>query len=216
MRSRKMYARWWALMGAIGAVLAGPAHAGIFGAPKFTVTQSDDRFSADGRTTWSSEGNRISKRSIAGGSHIDGKGVFLNPAAAVNRTTGKLELLTLTFINLAERMGGLSTPNGLGRPRRVSFVTGEGAPIVLAITDAEQRYGEASCSQYAASCTTPLVESGIAVITPDQYRRIIGARALAIKIDGTDRSRVYEARDIGRSFIPNLAAFYAAHIANAL
>lgn len=42
--------------------------------PKFTVTRSDDRFSADGTTTYISTGNRISKRSISGGVHIDKRG----------------------------------------------------------------------------------------------------------------------------------------------
>ena len=203
-----------ALAAAASLVRATPVSAGIFGAPKFTMKQSDDRFSADGRTIWSSEGNRISKRSIAGGAHIDGKGIFLNPVAVVNRSTGKPELLTLALVNVTERMGGMGSPNGLGRPIRVSFITGEGTPIVLEVTDAEQRYGEVYCSQYAVSCTTPLLETGIAVIGVDQYRRLMTANALAIRIDGTERSHTYETRDIDRSFTANLTAFYTAHIAD--
>jgi hypothetical protein len=200
----------------MGVALAAPASAGIFGAPKFTMRQSDDRLSADERTIWTSDGNRISKRSVAGGTHIDSKGVFLNPGVVVSRTTGKVKLITLALVNLTERISSIGTLNAFGRPRRVSFITGEGAPIVLEITNAEQRFGEVHCSEYAIGCTTPLIESGLAVIDVEQYRRLMAASALAIKVEGSDRARVYEARDIERSFIPNLTAFYTAHVAKGL
>ena len=195
---------------------AGSATAGLFGSPKFTVSQSDDRFSASGRTVCSSQGNRISKRSIAGGTHIDQGGVYLNPMAVMDKGTGKLTLLSLSLVNETERIGGIGEPNALGRPIRVAFITGEGAPIVLPITSAERRYGEANCSQYAGSCTTSLLESGLATISLEDYRRLMAASALAVKVDGTDRSHVYETKDISPTFIPNLRAFYDRYLAGAL
>lgn len=196
--------------------VASPVSAGLFGAPKFTMSQSDDRFSADGRTTWSSKGNRISTRSIAGGRHIDSSGVFVNPAVVIDRNTGKVAQLSLVLLNLAERMSGIGAPNSFGRPERISIITGEGAPIVLPVIDGEQNYGETSCSLYQIGCTTSLVETGIAPIRPDQYRRLISATVLAIKIEGSERSHVYETKDIDRSFIPNLAAFFEQHVAPGL
>lgn len=190
-----------------------PASAGVFGSPKFVITQPDDRFSSDGRTTWTSEGNRISKRSIAGGTHIDRTGVFLNPSVVVNTETGKVGLLALTLVNITERMGGIGAPNALGLPKRVSFITGEGQPIVLEITSAERTFGEVRCSEFQMGCTTPIVESGMAVISIEDYRRLISANALAIKVQGSERSHVYETKDIERSFIPNLKTFYTAHVA---
>lgn len=197
------------------ALAATPAEAGLFGSPKFTMSQSDDRFSADGRTVYSSDGNRISKRSIAGGTHIDRGGVYLNPMAVFDRTTGELTLLSLSFVNITERMSGLGEPNAIGRPVRVSFITGEGEPIVLPITSAERRYGEVRCSPYVAGCNTPLLESGIATIRPEDYRRLMAATALAVKVDGSDRSHIYETRDIATTFIPNLRTFYERYLAAA-
>ena len=199
-----------------GGLLAPPATAGLFGSPKFTTSQSDDRFSASGRTVHSSDGNRISKKSIAGGTHVDRGGVYLNPMAVMDRESGKLTLLSLSLVNQTERISGMGEPNAIGRPIRVAFITGEGAPIVLPITSAERRYGETGCSQYTVSCTTSLLESGLATISLDEYRRLMAATALAIKIEGTDRSHVYETKDISPTFISNLRAFYDRHVAGAL
>lgn len=107
----------------------------------------------------------------------------------------------------------MGAPNALGLPKRVSFITGEGQPIVLEITSAERTYGEVRCSEFQMGCTTPIVESGMAVISIEDYRRLISASALAIKVQGSERSHVYETKDIERSFIPNLKTFYTAHVA---
>jgi hypothetical protein len=205
-----------ALLGAAMALPLTPVGAGVFGSPKFAISQPDDRFSTSGTTTWSSEGNRISKKSIAGGTHIDQSGVFLDPAAVVNRTTGKLELLSLAVTNVTQRVGGMGELNALGRPIRVSFLTGEGDPIVLNITGGDRKYGETHCSQYTPGCATPLIESGLAVISVEDYRRLLAATALAVRIEGSDRSHVYETKDIAPTFIPNLRLFFESKVAGGL
>lgn len=191
-----------------------PAQGGMFGSPKFTMKQSDDRFRADGLTTISSDGNRISKKSIAGGTHIDKEGVFLNPSVTLRRNTGEIAYLYLYMFNVSERISDIGAPNSFGRPLRVSFLTGEGTPIVLPIERGEQSFGEPRCTRMAvAACTTSLIEHGIVPITIDQYRRLMAARALAIKVDGTDRSRIYEVPEIAPTFLQNLTTFYSAHLA---
>lgn len=200
---------------AIALALPMPANAGMFGSPKFTMAQSDDRFSADGRTTYSSSGNRVSKRSIAGGTHIDKHGVFLDPMAVKDRSTGELRLLALSLVNETERMSSLGEPNAIGRPRRISIITGAGDPIVLEFGSADRKYGEISCNTLANGCSTPLLETGLAVLTIEQYRRLLTATALAIKLDGEDRSHVYETKDISPTFVANLKTFHDAYLANA-
>jgi hypothetical protein len=63
-------------------------------------------------------------------------------------------------------------------------------------------------------CITPIAESGAASISVHDYKRLIAAKALAIRVEGTDRSRVYETADIAPTFIPNLASFYNDYIAD--
>lgn len=207
------------LIGPMAAALAAAtmapsaSYAAGWGSPKFTVRQSDDRFRADNLTTVSSDGNRISKKSIAGGTHIDKSGVFLNPAVTFNRTTGELASLSLFLFNVTERFSGIGAPNSFGRPQRVSFLTGEGDPIVLEVASGEQDYGEPRCPGVTLMCTTSLIESGIVRLNLEQYRRLVNATALAIKIDGSERSRVYEVADIAPTFIVNLKSFHDTYLA---
>lgn len=198
---------------ALSVLVMSPAYGGIWGSPKFSISQSDDRFSADGSTTFSSKGNRVSKRSIAGGTHIDKQGVFLDPSVTIDTKTGELLRLSLLFMNLSQRQSGVGALNSIGRPSRVSFLTGEGNPIVLPIEHARVDQGETNCD--SAMCTTPILEDGVAVISVEQYRRLMSSTALVIKIEGADRSHVYEASDVAPSFISNLTMFYNAHVMRA-
>lgn len=194
-------------------IIAVPAQAGVWGSPKFKITQSDDRFRADRLTVISSEGNRISKKSVAGGVHIDKQGVFLNPAVTMNRDTSEIVSLSFYLFNVTERYTGLGAPNSLGRPVRASFLTGEGLPIILTVEGGEQQHGQTHCPPGVSICTTTLIEGGIVKVSLQQYRRLIAAPALAIKIDGTERSRVYEVPDVAPTFVQNLTAFHSAYLA---
>lgn len=192
----------------------GPAHAGPWGSPKFTVQQSDDRFRADALTTISSDGNRISKKSIAGGIHIDKQGVYLNPVVTFDRNTHEIARLSLDLFNVSDRFSGIGAPNSFGRPYRVSFLTGEGAPIVLDVAQGGQRFGEPNCPAVTSTCTTSLIEGGLVTLSLEQYRRLMNATALAIKIDGSERSRVYEVADIAPTFIANLKTFHDTYLSS--
>jgi len=194
-------------------LLVSPANAGIWGSPKFTMKQSDDRFTTDGTTTISSNGNRVSKRSIAGGKHIDQQGVYLDPSAVMDVKTGELKRLSFYFSNITQRESGIGALNSLGRPLRVSFLTGAGAPIVLPVEFTKTETGQTHC--YSAMCITPILEDGLITLSLAQYRELMTATSLVIKVEGTDRSHIYEAGDVAPTFTQNLTAFYNAHLADA-
>lgn len=180
--------------------------------PKFTVTQSDNRFSADGSTTYSASGNRISRRSIAGGVHIDKSGVYLDPSVILEPTSHDVKIIVLHLLNVTDRYGIAGAPNSFGRPNRITFITGEGAPIILEFAQGRQTFGESNCRYGAMGCITPITELGSAKIDARDYSRLITATALAIKVDGSERSHIYETADIAPSFIANLTSFYNHYI----
>ncbi len=74
---------------------------GMFGPGKFEVVQADTRFSPDGNTVILSKNNRISSKSIAGGVHIDGTGVFINPSVTKSKS-GQVALLSLNITNMTQ------------------------------------------------------------------------------------------------------------------
>ncbi|MCB2058051.1 MAG: hypothetical protein H6916_10865 [Novosphingobium sp.] len=202
------------ILAIIGTTIAAvtPAEAQIcFGLGKFRIEQSDDRFSADGLTTVSGKNNRISKKSVNGGTHIGCDGMFVEPVAIKRQADGSIVGLSFYVHNDAFDDTAFGSTS-IGTLRRIAFVTGEGQPISLPITDGGTRWGRITYNSASRSASSQVFETGIAELTPEQFRRIINATLLAVRIEGNGRTVTYEARDISKSFIPNLRTFYAAHL----
>lgn len=199
---------------ALAITVIAPVQAGIFGLPKFKVEQSDDRFSTNGLTTFSGFYNRISKKSLTGGTHIDDKGVFVEPFAVKNRADGKLVGMSFFIHNEADYSTNYGSPLTLGAPLKITFLTGEGAPIALPIKRGESKWSDVSSyNSITRSASASITETGFADVSPEQYQRIVNATALAVKIEGDKRSMIYETKDISKTFIPNLKGFYDQYVA---
>lgn len=190
-----------------------PVCAGLFGLPKFKVEQTDDRFSTDGLTTYSGKWNRVSKKSIAGGIHVDAYGVFLEPVAIKKKADNSLVALSFFVHNeMSQDTSRMSEMLSLGRPERISFLTGEGAPIALTIGRGERNWsGVTSYNSVTRTASTHVSETGFADVTPEQYQRIMNAPGLLAKIDGDKRSMTYEIKDISKSFQQNLRLFWESY-----
>jgi hypothetical protein len=196
----------------LGSMIVGSAQAGIWGLPKFAIEQSDDRFSTDGMTTISSMWNRISKRSVAGGKHIDAKGMFVEPSVIKRTTDGAIVEVLLFVHNETSRDSAIGEYNSIGVPQKISFLTGEGSPIGLPIKRGDRKFGDISSYNSILGVTTQISETGFADITLEQYMRIVNAPALAAKIDGSMRSVTYEVKDVSKEFTVNLRQFYDLHL----
>ena len=191
-----------------------PAEAGLFGPPKFKVTQSDDRFSTDGSTTFTGFWNRISKKSVAGGVHIDTSGVFVEPLATKSRLTGEITSLHFFIHNeLSEDSAGMGNLLALGELRQITFLADDGPPIALQIErSARDRIGPVTYNTISRMAEVSVSETGFASIQPGDFQRIMNARTLLAKVDGSQRSMTYEARDISKTFQQNLRAFWDGYV----
>jgi hypothetical protein len=194
--------------------VAVPTYAGLFGVPKFKVEQSDDRFSTDGLTTYSGHFNRISKKSLAGGIHIDASGVFVDPVAIKRRSDNTVVALSFFVHNeTTEDTTGVSGLLSLGRPYKITFLTGEGEPIALSIDRGTRNWSDVThYDRVTNTASTHVSESGFAELSLEQYRRIMDAPQLLAKLDGEKRSMVYEAKDVSKNFQINLHAFWDRYI----
>ena len=190
-------------------VATAPVQAGLFGLGKFKVDQSDDRFSANGLTTYSGLNNRISKKSLAGGTHIDGSGVFVEPVAIKKKDDGSIVALSFFIHNDVSDGTGPGAALTLGEPTRISFITGEGAPINLTIERGKRQWSDITAyNSVTRTASTAITETGFADVTPEQYQRIMNAPQLLAKIEGEKRSMTYEVKDISKSFQVNLKTFW--------
>lgn len=62
------------------------------------------------------------------------------------------------------------------------------------------------------SASSDIIESGMVTLSAKEYEKIISAESLAVKIQGSKRSAVYESKDISESFVPNLQQFYNLYV----
>lgn len=206
----------WRLVISAAALVAAavPAQAGLFGLPKFKVGQSDDRFSNDGLTTYTGMWNRISKKSIAGGTHIDASGVFVEPVAMKKKSDASVVAMSFFVHNDVSDGTGLGGGLTLGQLERISFVTGEGIPIQLPIGHGRRDWSDVTAyNSITHTASTAVTESGFAEVTPEQYQRIMSAPQLLAKIEGDKRTMTYEAKDISQSFQANLKTFWTTYVA---
>lgn len=173
--------------------------------PAYNVKQLDARFSESGNATYVAEGNRISKKSMAGGTHIDEKGLQINPVAEV-APDGKLVSLYLALVNVTSRDTHMGAPNSIGTPRRIVFLI-DGDLLAINLRG-EMRYADVIHSNaQTRGASVGIQETGMGPISAADFARIVNAETLAVRVEGSRRSHTYEAGDIDASFRENLRKF---------
>jgi hypothetical protein len=184
------------------------AHAGLFGPGKFEVVLADSRFDASGGVVLTSRNNRISKKSIVGGTHLDDAGVYVNPTVKKDGQTGQPLELGLVILNKTGYDTAYGSPNSLGIIQEIAFAPNSGNPVVLAVVGADSAWSDTtSFNPVTQSASKDITESGLAPLTLEQYQAIVSAKSVAVRIVGSKRSVTYEAKDLAPSFIPNLKSF---------
>lgn len=207
-----MAARRFAIAATVLVAIAAPLQAGLFGLPKFKVDQSDDRFSTDGLTTYTGMWNRISKKSLAGGTHTDATGVFVEPVMIKKKADGMIVAMSFFVHNDVLDGTGPGAALTFGNPQQISFLTGEGTPIQLSIERGKHQWSDITAyNSVTHTASTGVTETGFANVTPEQYQRIMNAPQLLAKIEGEKRRVTYEIKDISKSFQVNLKIFWTAY-----
>ena len=62
------------------------------------------------------------------------------------------------------------------------------------------------------SASSSLRETGLIYVSIEDMEAIAHAKTIAIRIEGRRRAATFDEKDIAKTFIPNLAAFYAEKI----
>lgn len=182
---------------------------GMFGPGKFEVIQADSRFSSTNNVIYTSLNNRISSKSIAGGIHIDGSGVFVNPVLTKSPDQSKVLYLGLHIDNMTSYDSTYGAPNRLGSIETITFLIDNGKPLILEVNNNKNEWSDVvSYNSATHSASSQIIESGVAMLSLEEYSSIISARTLAVKIRGSKRSIVYETKDISKGFVANLKQFY--------
>ncbi len=179
----------------------------IISVPEFTMTELDNRFSSDGTTTFSSDGNRISTKSIPGGVHINEEGVYVNPYIIIH-SNGGIESIGFFLINDSEHHSGPMGSSGLlGTLKKIIFRLPDGELIDLQIFNQNRRLGHIDYNPIDKYAGFDIQESGFAEISRQQFIKIANANYVSCKIIGSRKSVTYEKDDISDSFLENIKEF---------
>ena len=174
----------------------------------FTVKEIDNRFNESSVTTFVGENNRVSTKSIAGGIHIDSSGVYIDPFARTDSTTGKLLVLGFDVVNRTSYDTLFGSPNSFGVIERMVFRLTNGKLISLPMSDQETRSSETvSYNSLMRSAGYDLWEGASTTISRNDYERIADADSIVVQIIGSKRSMIYEVEDIAPAFLTNLRQF---------
>ena len=184
------------------------ANAGLFGPGKFEIVQPDIRFDQSGTVVLSSKNNRISKKSIVGGSHLDENGVYVNPVVVKDMQSGRVLELGLVILNRTGYDTNYGSPNTLGLIQEIAFAPDSGPPILLPVVGADYEWSKATTyNPISNSASKDIKESGLAPLSVEQYQAIASAKSVVVRIVGSERSVTYEAKDLTPAFMPNLRTF---------
>lgn len=192
-------------------LVAPPVKAQLFGSGKFKVEKSADRFSTNGLATIVGKNNRVSSKSPVGGVYIGPGGIYIEPEAEVRQSDGALVRLSFLIHNETESDTLYGSPNRLGLLRQITFIVDGGRPVAFPVSSSDDKVSDSiQYNTITHSASSAISERGLVQLTPEQFHQIANARTIAVKIEGDERSVVYEEREISKTFLPNLRTFEAA------
>lgn len=181
-------------------------------APSFEVQRVDTAFNPSPNALYLTEGNRISTKSVAGGIHVDEKGIYLNPFVE-RAPTGQVAMLGLSIINRADYDTVTGGPNQLGVIRAVTFRLADGHLLSLPVgLQANQTSDTLRIDRLQRAAAYEKRETGIILLTPAEFALLASADSLACQIVGTGQTVTYHAADISPAFLANLKTFYLSHV----
>ena len=208
----------WSLRVVVGLLMCnsilGTASAGMVGPAKFEISQLDDRFSDGPLFTYIGSNNRISKKSPVGGMYLDASGLYLDPFAIKTRADGHISKVGFFFHNETDVSTNYGSPNSVGVPQSLTFIIDGAKHISARIVQGDSTIGErVQFNSVTRSASSDVRETGYVYISSDDMASIARATSIAIKIEGSKRSVVYDEKDIAKGFLANVATFYALKIA---
>lgn len=181
----------------------------MFGPGKFTITKSDDRFKTDGLTSVVGRNNRVTNRSLVGGTYLDPHGLYLDPIVVQDRATGKTARIGFLLHNDVQQDNRGGDANSLGNPKSVSFLIDGGRLIQTSVTDAEQKFsGATSVVRMLNVVASEVSETAVVTLTPEDMAALAASKTVVVRVEGATHDWTIEAKQVSKNFLPNLAAFY--------
>jgi hypothetical protein len=171
------------------------------GPQDFTISKSDDRFDESTETALLADGCRISNTNPSGSNAGYGLGLFLDPNVYKDKVSGKVNSCSFSITNAYVVIPGAALAYTFGRIESVTFNV-DGAVISLKMTgrpDYFKSLGGGSIRH----------DFAVGTLSEESMRKLIGAKSIALNINGTHQSRTLNDADIDPAWRDKLRRFKA-------
>ena len=177
------------------------------GAPAFEIRQLGDKFSdPNAPQGYTGANNRLSSKSSKGGTHIDNKGVYIDPFVY------KAADGSVADCGFYVTHSNFEPSDGFRPIEQIIILTSNDDRIELKGQgqDADATLGSWNpvSRQYIGTFT----ESAVCKVAPSDIGKIAAASWIEVKIVGDNRSQSYDRDEVEPKFITNVRAFYEQHI----
>ena len=96
----------------------------------------------------------------------------------------------------------------------MSFLLNEKTPLIKKASRYDTAWASGiSYNSISNSASTQFTESAMLTLTEREFDKIATAKSLAVKIEGSRRSVIYESDEISSEFKSNLKAFFDNYVA---
>lgn len=174
------------------------------GAPAFEIVSNKaDKFtSADAVEVVTGDNNRLSTKSSQGGIHIDNKGVYLDPYAAIGGAENSIIEIGFYVFHLNHELY-----DGFRPIRTIIFINekDERVELDVAMKDYDLKLG--SWNTITKEYNSSFMEAGTAKVSIEDMKMIANSEWIEAKIIGAELIQTYDKEDIDNMFIKNIMAF---------
>lgn len=174
----------------------------------FNIVSTEDKFSDSTKPYgFIGKNNRLSTKSSKGGIHIDDKGVYLNPYVFRDRQTNQVVRVGF-YVNHMN----FEINDGFRPIEDIIFLTDKNERIVLKVQQTDSDFDIYGWNSISMDFNTSYSERGLGSLPLQEFKKIVEANWIEVKIDGGKLSQTYEKDKIGKSFLLNLREFYTTKV----
>lgn len=180
------------------------------GAPSFSIVKTGDKFTAsDEPYGYIGKNNRLSTKSTQSGTHIDYKGVYLEPY--VFRSNSTNEIISIGFYVTHYNYGPY---DGFRPINNIVFLTDAGDKIDVLVKSVDSDFSVGTWNSVSKEYNTSYTETGSINMKLENFTKLANAKWVEVKIIGGNLSQTYNKDDVSSSFLANIKEFYKSSVQN--
>lgn len=151
--------------------------------------------------------NRLTNKSTAGGTHLDYRGIYLNPVVLKDRQSDEIVSLGFYFEHISYE------PRDGFRPiKEIILLTDAQERVCLKFSRFDSDYDIGNWNTTSKEYIGSYWESSTSTVSKSDFLNLSRSNSLEAKLIGGKRNMIVERERIEKGFISNIKQFYELHV----